>query len=144
MNALAIPVRTLIFWWKPLSFSVINGEKAAFNTPVFAQKRERTLDMLIKNVYQDYMPEISKNNMINRRAFSDVIPDSLQHGSRRKEEARHLEFVRIGQVCRCSSTNEATGRVVWMVTLLNQHILECVMYDECLFITSCKYHNKDE
>ncbi|XP_064649090.1 GTPase-activating Rap/Ran-GAP domain-like protein 3 isoform X4 [Lineus longissimus] len=80
-----------------LLVKLINGEKAAFNTPVFAQKRERTLDMLIKNVYQDYMPEMSKNNMINRRAFSDVIPDSLQHGSRRKEEARHLEFVRIGQ-----------------------------------------------
>ncbi|XP_074653894.1 GTPase-activating Rap/Ran-GAP domain-like protein 3 isoform X3 [Tubulanus polymorphus] len=79
-----------------LLVKLINGEKAAFNTPVFAQKRERTLDMLIKNLYQEYMPEISKNNMINRRAFSDVIPD-IQHGSRRKEEARHLEFVRIGQ-----------------------------------------------
>lgn len=41
-------------------FVVINGEKAAFNTPVFAQKRTRTLDMLIKNLYQDYMPESNK------------------------------------------------------------------------------------
>ena len=41
-------------------FTVINGEKAAFNTPVFAQKRQRTLDMLIRNLYQDHMPENSK------------------------------------------------------------------------------------
>ena len=35
-------------------FVVINGEKAAFNTPIFAQKRERTLDMLIKDIYQEH------------------------------------------------------------------------------------------
>lgn len=36
---------------------VINGEKSAFNTPTFAQKRERTLDMLIKDLYSEYMNE---------------------------------------------------------------------------------------
>ena len=39
---------------------VINGEKAAINNPLFAQKRERTLEMLIKNLYQVYMSEINK------------------------------------------------------------------------------------
>jgi hypothetical protein len=34
---------------------VINGEKAAFNTPTFAQKRERTLDMLIKDLFSENM-----------------------------------------------------------------------------------------
>lgn len=34
--------------------------------------------------------------MLNRRAFSDVLPDPPR-GSRRKEEARQVEFVRIGQ-----------------------------------------------
>jgi hypothetical protein len=34
---------------------VINGEKAAFNTPTFAQKRERTLDMLIKDLFSEHM-----------------------------------------------------------------------------------------
>ena len=33
---------------------VINGEKAAFNLPVFAEKRERTLDLLIKGVEQKF------------------------------------------------------------------------------------------
>ena len=46
------------------TFPVINGEKAAFNVPVFAQKRQRTLDMLIKNLYQDYMPENSKVTLL--------------------------------------------------------------------------------
>ena len=36
---------------------MINGEKAAFNTPTFAQKRERTLDMLIKDLYTEHMAE---------------------------------------------------------------------------------------
>jgi len=39
---------------------VINGEKATFNTPTFAKKRERTLDMLIKDLYSDYMSDSSK------------------------------------------------------------------------------------
>ena len=38
-----------------------------------------------------------QNNMLNRRAFSDLIPENV-HGSRRKEEARQSEFLRIGQV----------------------------------------------
>lgn len=40
--------------------AVINGEKATFNTPTFAKKRERTLDMLIKDLYSDYMSDSSK------------------------------------------------------------------------------------
>lgn len=40
--------------------SVINGEKAAFNTPTFAQKRERTLDMLLRNLYREHMSDACK------------------------------------------------------------------------------------
>ncbi|KAK7863100.1 hypothetical protein R5R35_001025 [Gryllus longicercus] len=78
-----------------LLVKMINGEKAAFNTPTFSQKRERTLDMLIKDLYSEHMND-SRGNMLNRRAFSDVLPDPPR-GSRRKEEARQVEFVRIGQ-----------------------------------------------
>lgn len=39
---------------------MINGEKAAVNNPLFAQKRERTLEMLIKNIHQGYMMETNK------------------------------------------------------------------------------------
>ncbi|CAD5123259.1 DgyrCDS11618 [Dimorphilus gyrociliatus] len=80
-----------------LLVKLINGEKAAFNTPVFAQKRERTLDSLIRTLYQEHAPETSKNNMLNRRAFSDIIPDNAHGSNRRKEEARQSEFLKIGQ-----------------------------------------------
>ncbi|CAL4072455.1 unnamed protein product, partial [Meganyctiphanes norvegica] len=38
-----------------LLVKLINGEKATFNTPTFAQKRERTLDMLIRDLYQEHI-----------------------------------------------------------------------------------------
>ncbi|XP_043354703.1 GTPase-activating Rap/Ran-GAP domain-like protein 3 isoform X4 [Dermochelys coriacea] len=73
---------------------LINGEKATLETPTFAQKRQRTLDMLIRSLYQDLMPDLHKN-MLNRRSFSDVLPESPR-SARKKEEARQ-EFVRLGQ-----------------------------------------------
>uniref|UniRef100_T1J194 Rap-GAP domain-containing protein n=1 Tax=Strigamia maritima TaxID=126957 RepID=T1J194_STRMM len=67
--------------------------KATFNTPIFAQKRERTLEMLIKDLYTEYTAESKTTTtiMLNRRALSDVLPDAPR-GSRRKEEARQVEF----------------------------------------------------
>ncbi|XP_071495920.1 GTPase-activating Rap/Ran-GAP domain-like protein 3 isoform X1 [Diadema antillarum] len=81
-----------------LLVKLINGEKAAFNTPIFANKRQRTLEMLIKNLQQDMMQETNKQNMLNKRSFSDVIPDPVWGWRSKKEEARQAEFVRIGQV----------------------------------------------
>ncbi|XP_026210713.1 GTPase-activating Rap/Ran-GAP domain-like protein 3 isoform X3 [Anabas testudineus] len=84
-----------------LLVKLINGEKATLETPTFAQKRQRTLDMLIRSLYQDLMPDMHKvpfspQNMLNRRSFSDVLPESPK-SARKKEEARQAEFVRIGQ-----------------------------------------------
>uniref|UniRef100_A0A8C3ECK4 GTPase-activating Rap/Ran-GAP domain-like protein 3 n=1 Tax=Corvus moneduloides TaxID=1196302 RepID=A0A8C3ECK4_CORMO len=39
---------------------LINGEKATLETPTFSQKRQRTLDMLIRSLYQDMMPDLHK------------------------------------------------------------------------------------
>ncbi|KAM6399832.1 GTPase-activating Rap/Ran-GAP domain-like protein 3 isoform 3-T3 [Rhynochetos jubatus] len=39
---------------------LINGEKATLETPTFSQKRQRTLDMLIRSLYQDLMPDLHK------------------------------------------------------------------------------------
>uniref|UniRef100_A0A8C9TAR0 GTPase-activating Rap/Ran-GAP domain-like protein 3 n=1 Tax=Scleropages formosus TaxID=113540 RepID=A0A8C9TAR0_SCLFO len=78
-----------------LTKHLINGEKATLETPTFAQKRQRTLDMLIRSLYQDLIPDLHKN-MLNRRSFSDVLPESPK-SARKKEEARQAEFVRIGQ-----------------------------------------------
>uniref|UniRef100_A0A3B3QBF9 GTPase-activating Rap/Ran-GAP domain-like protein 3 n=1 Tax=Paramormyrops kingsleyae TaxID=1676925 RepID=A0A3B3QBF9_9TELE len=78
-----------------LLVKLINGEKATLETATFAQKRQRTLDMLIRSLYQDLSPDLHKN-MLNRRSFSDVLPESPR-SARKKEEARQAEFVRIGQ-----------------------------------------------
>ncbi|XP_062446991.1 GTPase-activating Rap/Ran-GAP domain-like protein 3 isoform X2 [Rhea pennata] len=81
---------------------LINGEKATLETPTFAQKRQRTLDMLIRSLYQDLMPDLHKN-MLNRRSFSDVLPESPK-STRKKEEARQAEFVRLGQALKLKTT----------------------------------------
>ncbi|KAK7802740.1 hypothetical protein U0070_007183 [Myodes glareolus] len=70
-----------------LLVKLINGEKATLETPTFAQKRRRTLDMLIRSLYQDLMPDLHKS------------PKS----ARKKEEARQAEFVRIGQALKLKS-----------------------------------------
>ncbi|XP_054440330.1 GTPase-activating Rap/Ran-GAP domain-like protein 3 isoform X1 [Pteronotus mesoamericanus] len=84
-----------------LLVKLINGEKATLETPTFAQKRRRTLDMLIRSLHQDLVPDVHKN-MLNRRSFSDVLPESPK-SARKKEEARQAEFVRIGQALKLKS-----------------------------------------
>lgn len=131
-----------------LLVKLINGEKATFQTPTFSKKRERTLEMLIKDLYEEYLhdsklvrktrssadgqwgggcstkdndkvhsggnwllnenylntPSLSPvpllrpsyQNMLNRRAFSEVLYDAPK-ASKLKEDARQVEFVRIGQ-----------------------------------------------
>ncbi len=41
-----------------LPLAVINAEKAAYCTPTFTVKRERTLDLLLKNVEQKFATEV--------------------------------------------------------------------------------------
>ncbi|XP_066294167.1 GTPase-activating Rap/Ran-GAP domain-like protein 3 isoform X3 [Branchiostoma lanceolatum] len=80
-----------------LLVKLINGEKAALNTPAFAEKRQRTMDMLIKNLHQEYMQEISKSPL-NLRSLSEVIPETVTSiKTKKKEEARQAEFLRVGQ-----------------------------------------------
>lgn len=45
------------FFREFLLVKLINGEKATFETPTFARKRQRTLDMLIKDLYAEYMTD---------------------------------------------------------------------------------------
>lgn len=58
--------------------SVINGEKATLETPTFSQKRQRTLDMLIRSLYQDMMPDLHKVNVSEKSLHaSHVLSCSL-------------------------------------------------------------------
>ncbi|XP_014601552.1 PREDICTED: GTPase-activating Rap/Ran-GAP domain-like protein 3 isoform X2 [Polistes canadensis] len=76
-----------------LLVKLINGEKATFNTPTFSRKRERTLDALLRDMYQEHAQDGKSNSMLNRRAFSDVV----EGPGRRREETRAVEMVRVGQ-----------------------------------------------
>uniref|UniRef100_A0A8C3H0Q9 GTPase activating Rap/RanGAP domain like 3 n=1 Tax=Corvus moneduloides TaxID=1196302 RepID=A0A8C3H0Q9_CORMO len=50
------------------------------------------------------MPDLHKvNNVLNRRSFSDVLPESPK-STRKKEEARQAEFVRLGQALKLKTT----------------------------------------
>ncbi|XP_066057584.1 GTPase-activating Rap/Ran-GAP domain-like protein 3 isoform X2 [Chamaea fasciata] len=120
---------------------LINGEKATLETPTFSQKRQRTLDMLIRSLYQDTMPDLHKgNNMLNRRSFSDVLPESPK-STRKKEEARQAEFVRLGQALKLKTTvkgdttaNLATTSFCKKESLGSEicqlHSSACVLYTE--------------
>ncbi|CAG0891262.1 unnamed protein product [Cyprideis torosa] len=79
-----------------LLVKLINGEKAAFNSPIFAEKRTRTLDHLLRSMYDAYHNSEKALPMLSRRALSDVV-EAPQRIIRRKEEARRVDFVRIGQ-----------------------------------------------
>ncbi|XP_031357939.1 GTPase-activating Rap/Ran-GAP domain-like protein 3 isoform X2 [Photinus pyralis] len=83
------------FFREFLLVKLMNSEKATFETPTFSRKRERTLDMLIKDLYAEHVTD-ARMTMLNRRAFSDVLADTPKH-SRLKEDSRQIEFVRIGQ-----------------------------------------------
>lgn len=52
---------------------VINGEKAAFHSPVFAQKRIRTSEMLLNNILEKYGTEnnVRFNRYFYIHAYSD-------------------------------------------------------------------------
>lgn len=51
-----------------LLVKLINGEKATFDTPTFSRKRERTLDTLLRDLYQEHSQE-SKSNVSSKFHF---------------------------------------------------------------------------
>lgn len=56
-----------------LLVKLINGEKATFDTPTFSKKRERTLDTLLRDMYQEHTQDsksnVSKKNLIRIKFF---------------------------------------------------------------------------
>jgi hypothetical protein len=51
---------------------VINGEKAAYCTPTFAEKRERTLGLLLKGVEQKCSTEVWAYHTLKLEPMDDV------------------------------------------------------------------------
>uniref|UniRef100_A0A8C3XL34 GTPase activating Rap/RanGAP domain like 3 n=1 Tax=Chelydra serpentina TaxID=8475 RepID=A0A8C3XL34_CHESE len=64
---------------------LINGEKATLETPTFAQKRQRTLDMLIRSLYQDLMPDLHKALKLKTIVRGDALTSSATTSLYKKE-----------------------------------------------------------
>ncbi|MGH0151348.1 UNVERIFIED_CONTAM: hypothetical protein FKN15_020380 [Acipenser sinensis] len=80
------------------SFPVINGEKATLETPTFAQKRQRTLDMLIRSLYQDLMPDLHKALKLKTIVRGDA-PTSLATTGLCRKEFKKVEIAsRLGLI----------------------------------------------
>ncbi len=83
---------------------MINGEKSAFNNSVFGKRKKRTIEAILTSLYSTYE---NKESVKSTKAASgssglgEAISDALttgNMGSKRKEELRKAEFLRIGQV----------------------------------------------
>ncbi|GAA49518.1 GTPase-activating rap/Ran-GAP domain-like protein 3, partial [Clonorchis sinensis] len=85
-----------------LLVKLINGEKAAFHSPVFAQKRERTLEMLLHVICSANMSETSSVGLA-RRTFSDVVTDSFNGITTGKEQMRHDAHIKFGQMLKLNT-----------------------------------------
>ncbi|KPJ06675.1 GTPase-activating Rap/Ran-GAP domain-like protein 3 [Papilio machaon] len=77
-----------------LLVKLMNGEKAAFQTPTFALKRQRTLDTLIRDIYAEHCSD-HKVPMLSRRALSDVWSGGAGAGG--AGAARTERFLHVGQ-----------------------------------------------
>uniref|UniRef100_A0A5K3EXR4 GTPase-activating Rap/Ran-GAP domain-like protein 3 n=2 Tax=Mesocestoides corti TaxID=53468 RepID=A0A5K3EXR4_MESCO len=85
-----------------LLVKLINGEKAAFHSPVFAQKRIRTSEMLLNNILEKYGSECSANGPY-RRAFSEIVQDSAEGSPSTKDQNRNDAFIRFGQMLKLNT-----------------------------------------
>lgn len=74
---------------------------------------------LVSHVQVPFSPQ----NMLNRRSFSDVLPESPK-SARKKEEARQAEFVRIGQVTHTGTDNIQSSTVTLFISCTH-HTLSC-------------------
>lgn len=80
---------------------VINGEKATLETPTFAQKRQRTLDMLIRSLYQDLMPDLHKVRLTTSLQLCRVLSLCILWLSKL---SRPCHFSHCSQCCSAVST----------------------------------------
>lgn len=56
-----------------LLVKLINGEKATFQTPTFSRKRERTLEMLIKDLYEEYAHDTKMVSSFSSLKFNCTV-----------------------------------------------------------------------
>ncbi|BHF58309.1 GTPase-activating Rap/Ran-GAP domain-like protein 3 [Sparganum proliferum] len=104
-----------------LLVKLINGEKAAFHSPVFAQKRIRTFEMLLNNILEKYGTEANTNTPY-RRAFSEIVPDSSEGSPVAKEHNRNEAFIRFGQMLKLNTIIRGDAPTSCITTGISKHI----------------------
>ena len=107
---------------------VMNGEKAAYGSPTFSNRRQRTLDSLITRLLQDHMHEVTTCPVLGpstfekwklrvsvlfrlqklgaRKSWNEALDSS--RGNRRKGMEREQAFLQLGQVTSCKLTTTTT------------------------------------
>ncbi|CAI4233182.1 unnamed protein product [Auanema sp. JU1783] len=73
---------------------LINAEKAAFNAKVFVEKRHRTNDTLLKDMYMEYMKDCQKG--INK--MTDTVIRHLRSPIRREAPRETVDFCKLGEL----------------------------------------------
>ncbi|XP_061867322.1 GTPase-activating Rap/Ran-GAP domain-like protein 3 isoform X6 [Colius striatus] len=71
---------------------LINGEKATLETPTFSQKRQRTLDMLIRSLYQDLIPDLHKALKLKTAVKGDATANLASTSFCKKEPWESQSF----------------------------------------------------
>lgn len=57
----------------------MNGEKAAFQTPTFALKRQRTLDTLIRDIYAEHCSDHKVVSLIKLHEYKIQFLNKIKH-----------------------------------------------------------------
>nr|CDS15576.1 GTPase activating Rap:RanGAP domain 3 [Echinococcus granulosus] len=104
-----------------LLVKLINGEKAAFHSPVFAQKRIRTSEMLLNNILEKYGFENNTNGPY-RRAFSEIVQDSTEGSPSAKDHNRNDAFIRFGQMLKLNTIIRGDAPTSCITTGISKHI----------------------
>ncbi|XP_059082033.1 GTPase-activating Rap/Ran-GAP domain-like protein 3 isoform X1 [Tigriopus californicus] len=92
-----------------LLVKMINGEKATYNTNVFSSKRERTYEMLLQDMYDQYIlapMDDTKGSMGGYSGTGDTTATQMigTSGFRKKEiDTKMDKFVKVGQTLKLES-----------------------------------------
>ncbi|KAL5962072.1 GTPase-activating Rap/Ran-GAP domain-like protein 3 [Taenia solium] len=114
-----------------LLVKLINGEKAAFHSPVFAQKRMRTSEMLLNNVLEKYGCENNANGPY-RRAFSEIVQDSGEGSPSAKDPNRNDAFIRFGQMLKLNTIIRGDAPTSCITTGISKQIVRSLNYAHVL------------
>ncbi|KHN85420.1 GTPase-activating Rap/Ran-GAP domain-like protein 3, partial [Toxocara canis] len=73
---------------------LINAEKAAFQAKVFVEKRRRTVDLLLKDMYIDHLKEVNKGF----HKVTDIVIRKLRSPIKKESPMESIDFCKYGEL----------------------------------------------